>query len=816
MNNAKTDSAALTPLLDVYLSQAASLQEALQVRDTDYLKKHGPEALRELLRREALDALAKAQAAYTRAPRGVEEGPGSKKASTRARLAAAKYAAESIDPYGRPVAPPSPEKLAQRGLRPLDLATGQASQLRELPAAMNYAQLIEAAKIAARAQVTKAQGVSTGAISCRVMGDEGGVRNKLDRELIVRLFDSHTYRGGGRRGGVAQPNSGNVNWDQTLFVWLSPDSDHAIVFVRNVGVCEFHSANYAQLLAAVLRYISDWFADPRHAVERSAYSVFLGRSGHDRIFQIWGQWPASETTASTVRDNRRPTPLELLERAAEFGVFNPDDPDELIPLGRKDVPRRLKNLTFYWITETSAQSAGFEDLAAYLTAEAEAYRRALGATRFGRPASESYEVLRRVGTSERTAHVEALTQDVKAAMEGTRKAVTLYYPELYNGLGQNLSANEGTPDAIFNHLKAVAEAVPDGGVVRVVDMSLFRKATRFQIMSEPKVEPVSSARSNVPGIVPTPYATLYKLLNGKPTAVIEVVLPEDPEIRAAADELFPVTSTHPIARPIFVPRIGGLGSLGAKGVLAAGSTVVLWNDPDVEGAERQFGQRDGLRVAATALAQYIGFVKRIYIESANHTIAATVAPDAEMARKDIEVALAQLPPMSARLIRDVRLNNIPVQKVAEDLGIPKRQAEKLIQDALFELRDVMLKSGMKAPQTTVDVPFVLPADFRKELVEALAAQIRAAGTDPQLFTSAMGVTEEIAAKVAKRARITDPKATAEEVVNEVARAYGVDPAEYVSQGTRGTPVGSRSILLNRGLARNTNRRTKMYGTKVHH
>lgn len=816
LNNSKTDAAALTPLLDVYLSQAESLQEALQVRDTNYLKKNGPEALRELLRNEALAALAKAQAAYTRAPRGVDEGPGSKKASARARLAAAKYAAESIDPYGRPIAPPSPERLAQRGLRPLDLATAQASKLRETPAAMNYAQLIEAARLAARAEKAKQHGVSIGTISCRVMGDEGGVRNKLDRELIVRLFDSHTYRGGGRRGGIAQPNSGNVNWDQTMFVWLSPDSDHAIVFARNVGVCEFHSASYSELLASVFRYIADWFSDPRNAAERNGYSVFLGRSGHDRIYQIWGQWPASETTAATVRDGRRPTPLELLERAAEFGVFDLENPDELIPLGRAEVPKRLKNLTFYWVTNTSAQSAGFENLAAYLTAESEAYRRALGATRFGRPASESYEVLRSAGIGERAAHVEALMQDVNAAMVGTRKAVTLYYPELYNASGQNLSANEGTPEALFKHLRAVADAVPDGGVVRVIDMSLFRKSTRLPIMSEPKVEPVSSAKSDVRGIVPTPYATLWKLMQGKPAAVIEVLLPEDPEVRAAASDLFPVSSTHPLARPVFVPRVAGLAALGAKGVIAAGSTVILWNDPDLEGEERQFGQRDGLRLAATAIAQYIGFVKRVYIESAVRTMAATLAPDAEMARKDIEVALAQISPMSARLIRDVRLNNIPVQKVAEDLGIPKRRAERLIQDALFELREALLKSGMKAPETTVEVPFVTPESFRKELVEALAAQVKAAGTDPLLLGAALGVPGDVAKKVAKRAKITDPKATAEEVVNEVARAYQVDPAEYVLRGGRGSPVGSSSILLNRGLARNTNRRTKIYGTKVHH
>jgi hypothetical protein len=406
-------------------------------------------------------------------------------------------------------------------------------------------------------------------------------------------------------------------------------------------------------------------------------------------------------------------------------------------------------------------------------------------------------------------------QDVNAAMTGTRKAVTLYYPELYNGEGQNLSANEGTPDAIFNHLKSVAAAVPDGGVVRIVDMSLFRKSTRLPIMSDPKVLPVSSARANVPGIVPTPYFTLWKLLGGKPEAVIEVVLPEDPEIRASIDELFPVSTTHPIARPVFVQRVGGVSSLGAKGVLAPGSTVILWNDPDLEGEERQFGQRDGLTLAATAISQYIGFIKRIYIESAGRPVAATLAPDADVARRDIEVALTQLPPMSARLIREVKLNKVPVQKVAEELGIPKKRAERLIQDALVELREALLKSGAKAPETSIEVPFVTPDAFRKELVAALSAQIKAAGADPQLFTSALGVPADVAQKVAKRAKITDPKATAEEVINEVARAYSVDPAEYVMQGGRGAPLGSRSILLNRGIARNTNRRTKMYGTKVH-
>lgn len=829
LNDSKKTSESLVPLLSAYIDSAAELQDALDERDKRYLEKNGADKLRELLRTEAMTALSMAQAAYTRPPRGADKSPGSKKASTRARLSTALYAANSIDPYGRPLVPPSSERLAQKGLRAVDLATARARDLKDgfigLPAPMNYAQLVEAAKIASEAEKSKRHGTGIGAISCRVMGEDNGVRHRLDRELIVRLFDRFTYTGGGRRGGVAQPNSGNVDWDKVMLVWLSPDSDHAVIFVRNVGVCEFHSADYPTLLSELIRYIADWFSDPRSAREREGYSVFVGRSGHDRIFQIWGQWPEFEGKAGTVRDNTRPTPVELYNRITDFGIYNAaQDSQELVPLGRRDVPNWLRNLTFYWITDTSAKKSGFNDLADYLTAEAESYRAALGASRYGKPASESYTALREGEIGERAAHVTALMRDVEAAMAGDRVAVTLFYPELYSGSGVNLSANTATPDALFNHLKGVAASVPDGGVIRIVDLSLFRKQTRSEILAAPKVEPVSSARGEVAGVVPTPYAALFKLMKGKPEASIEVVLPDDPETRQMAAEYFLISSNNPVLKGVFIQRPSGLGSLGERGVIAPGSTVILWNDPDLEGTDRQFGRANGVRIAATAMAQYAGFIRRVYIETGSREVEAQMAGDVKGAQARIEAALAQLDSVTAEVVRAIYLEKRPISEVAalfevedasgEVKSVKRELLQELLDKGLRELRAIMSRQAEGVPQQFRTVPFVSPTEFRAEMVEAIASQIKAAGSSPELTVAALGIPAAVVKRVVARARITAPKETAEEVLNEIARAYKVEPAEYVRQGGRGTAMSSDNILLNRGARTNTNRRTKIYGTQV--
>ena len=141
--------------------------------------------------------------------------------------------------------------------------------------------------------------------------------------------------------------------------------------------------------------------------------------------------------------------------------------------------------------------------------------------------------------------------------------------------------------------------------------------------------------------------------------------------------------------------------------------------------------------------------------------------------------------------------------------VRKENIDEVIEDGLEEMKRRLTEDEEEEPERFTEVPLLSLVELRANIIDALTAALKSAGRDKELRMAALGVPKEVRAKIKERVGFNDPAATAAELINEIARAYSVDPALYISQGTR----GSGNILLNRGSRVNVSRRTKIYGTQ---
>jgi hypothetical protein len=293
---------------------------------------------------------------------------------------------------------------------------------------------MEAGRLAARAEKAKAGGMTMGAISCKVMSSSQEVRRRINRETVNRIFDDKTYFGGRQTAAGRRMAS-----DQgKILIWFAPDSSHAIFFVNNFGVCEFHADNPVSLLMEVLHYTVDWFNDPRKGAERRDYAVFVGRSGFPFIYMIWGEMititddprvPAG--TRVLVSDGQGPTSVEELANRLEYaGAFHSSGIANVAPT--KATPREVKELVTPYISDNSALKAGFAGgWKEYLSKDADSYLGALVAAGYAASPKTAYSLLRAGPSIIRASSIRIMQILAKDAMDGKRKAVTLFYPALY-------------------------------------------------------------------------------------------------------------------------------------------------------------------------------------------------------------------------------------------------------------------------------------------------------------------------------------------------------------------------------------------------
>jgi hypothetical protein len=626
--------------LNAYVSKLMELQTAMDVRDTAVLQQtNGRNKLQELLRSEAAVDMRNVESVYTRTPRD-EQG----RIPEAARLAQAREIGLMTDYLGRPLAPPSPEEMRSKGL--FDQVTGQTFDLstpriKELqaevrqaqkrtigpigapPAAMtqalNYTQLVEAARIAARSEKRREHGISLSSVSCKVMSSQQEVRRKLDRMAVNRVFNPKNFE---RMNPPSRAGSvlGNKAVRNNILLWFSADNTHAIFFVNNVGTCEFHDVDPTRLIESVLHYTVDWFNDPRESEDRQKYFVFIGRSGLPFVYLLWGFTFAMDPELEkmvAVQDTSGPRSVqELAARLWDLQILGGGGISGKDP--KTYAKQYMRQFVAPYVTPSSARAEGFEDLGAFLTQDANNYAQALEQSGYAAARATSYDVLREGPRALRLTSAVSTMYDAQQAMKGLRTAVTLFYPPLYGENGQLLSDGDSlTGPEIEAQIKAYAKAMPAGGIFRIIDGSLWRTPVLRSAVTTPVYVGAASRDINR---VPTPWALLRRELGklGKKDVTVEVVLPGNlnPDLRGLIETAFSATVDLPEID--VVSGVRGDVYINLASNIAPGSTVVLWTDQDRANFEKTFGERAGGQAVVDALANNISIIKRVVVEAGVH------------------------------------------------------------------------------------------------------------------------------------------------------------------------------------------------------
>ena len=735
--------------LNAYISTLAELQTAMDARDTAILKQpNGRRNLQDLLRTEAEADMKNVESVYSRAARD-EEG----RIPEAARVAMARELGLTTDYLGRPLAPPSPEEMRNKGL--FDRVTGQTFDLstpriKELqaevrqaqkrtigpigapPAAMtqalNYTQLVEAARIASRAEKRREHGISISSVSCKVMSSQQEVRRKLDRMAVNRVFSARNFqpKGFAARGlSRAAVMLGNDLVRENILLWFSPDNTHAIFFVNNVGTCEFHDVDPTNLIASVLHYTVDWFNDPRESAERQKYKVFIGRSGLPFVYLLWGfrveEDPELQKMVA-VLDTEGPRSVEELSarlwalQILGGGGISGKDPATYSK-------KYMGQFAAAYVTPSSAVSEGFQNLGDFLTQDAANFAQALEQSGYAAARPTSYDILREGPRALRMTSAASTMYEAQQAMKGLRTAVTLFYPPLYGESGQLLSDG---PDArtgveIEAQIKAYAKAMPAGGVFRIIDGSLWRTPVLRSAMTTPVMR--GSADRNLQR-VPSPWALMRRELAalGKKNVTVEVVLPSNlsPELMGVVETAFAETTDLPAVD--VVSGVRGDVYINLASNIAPGSTVVLWTDQDRANYEKTFGEREGAQAVVDALSNNISIIKRVVVEA----------------------------------------------------GVHKEEDET----REFRPGD--------------------PVELYNAVLDRLSMRIASAGTDFKLVFKQLGVPFTIVEKVIANMKGSEPEDIAEALMVTVAKEYKVPPDQYFIYGGRSTKWGAPAVLNNRG------------------
>jgi hypothetical protein len=714
----KESKSELIQLQRAYAAALAELEVALDTRDRAIIRRPGGDlALRALLRDEAAAYMRQVPVVYSGPPRGEKV-----KTSETQRLRTAAFDAESVDAFGRPLAPPSESELAAAGLTPLDLSTARvlntelspAARARSMPAAMNYDELKKAAAIAAAAEKKKIGGVSTSSVSCRVMTPERRVAHKLmGAEPLHQLIF-------GRMG-----ESKEVQQFKTVILWVAPYDNHVIFYVNGIPTCEFHNdTSFVDLLADLLRYTEDWFNDPREMERRRDYRVLIGKSGCPFMYQIWG--PLAARAGAGYRRDVGPFVAEIaMEKVIQYGLLGGED--EFVCV--KDAPSGVMKS---WITDAVAQR--FQTTAAeVLEAEKAAYLRAAGERigRAGVAGTSPADRLRSIAPAQ-------AANEVLLATNLPANHFTLYYPKLYveDGiLSQTLNDTTGEDlkrqlDGLVNYAKSHPRTK-----FTIVDSSLFSDSViRDALASFEKFEDDLYFRQPDPGeqlpdgraltsprTVPPFMYLRRKLLDKNIPAEIEVRYRLSSGLKN--DELFNELAALYEQDPKVPVRLRPTEGRGSFDTLTkdfeSGSTLVLWNDPDFKESDEYFGRRDGLREVAEFLSSKLGHFRAIDVES-----------------------------------------------------------EGFLQPVVVEV----MTRGVPAKARLLLTP---PERLRQELLNLLTASIAASQSTGRPLEVTLGLPAAIVTRALTLAQgSTQPRALAEATLAAIAEAYKIKPDEYFRYGWR--------------------------------
>jgi hypothetical protein len=627
----------LRGLLAKYREAASALQETLDVRDRAIVAKEksptlGRQELERVLQAEARESMDLVQAAYTRPP-----ADSKKKFNETTRRAIVRALGGMLDPMGRPYAPPSAEEMRAHHLDPRELTQDiQPSRFGLAAHALSYSDLMDAAKIAADATRKAQKGQAPSTISCRVMRSDQMARRLLNRELINRIMFFATYQMQKEVSGGPVDADRGFKKDKTAVIWISPDGTHAIFYVNGVGLCEFHSTSFKRLITDVLHYTQDWFNDPRTLGRSDQYSLWIGQSGtspwNAKLYQVWGRWLGRrEGAKKIVLLNEVPGNV----MTSDISYARLKDLVNFLPNGEglgepkalpADLKPAMKGLVAHWISENTADTLRpGKTMADIQKEEADAYRSAL--TPFGARVSGAQEVLVGEVAGIRARQASAAMAKAMAAMEGKAFNITLFYPALYGRGGvlrttNDDASNEQTGVQIEKQLDALAAHVPDGAHIRIFDASLFIKETIVSALQEPQLRGAASQKITgplgrfVPATVPVPYAYLREKLKGR-RVLLELVVQENAALLPLMEIAFAGRDGYPPVIPLPLPR-GSMFELFNKSILE-GSTVLLWNNPDIPNASEVFGARDGLTRMAEALAANLPYIKQVLVETEYQT-----------------------------------------------------------------------------------------------------------------------------------------------------------------------------------------------------
>lgn len=618
---AKKETAAdLKPLMQAYAEALSALESALDARDRRLLAQPKGEALlREKLREEAAANFEDVRGIYKPPPRGETYKTGEKQ-----RLRGAELARDLVDAFGRPLSPPSESEMNAAGLPALDLSVARvldttltaAARARAMPIALNYAQLKEAAAVAAAAEKRSAGGMSTSSVTCRVMSEGNRIRTVASdlaaREPLHQLIF-------GRFGAGEE-----VRRYKTIILWISPDDSHVIFYVNGTPTCEFHAqSNFVHLLTDVLHYTEDWFNDPREIQRRKEYRVLIGKSGCNALYQIWGA--ASGIAGSRYKRHVGPFVAEV---AGETIITN-----GLLSANGSFVCAEKAPGTFRWVTDSVIKRFGgsSEDPEAdIITAERQAYAQAVAQKYGGRVGKFGVAV----GSAARFKDLAASSaiQAFKAALKTPRNHMTLYYPAMYVAGGDLAKTdNASTAADLRRQLDAFVKYAKThpGSKFTIIDASLFSDSTlRSAIVDFDEFNDADFFRPPYPGgqqqfarAVPPFQYLRTKLNDAKIKATIEVVIRSG--ARAYEDEeVLPLIARYEDpanSTTVTFKRTEGHGAFDALTKdFEPGSSLVLWNDPDFEDEDTFFGRRDGLRNFADFIVANLGLFHDIEVDSAGH------------------------------------------------------------------------------------------------------------------------------------------------------------------------------------------------------
>jgi hypothetical protein len=728
----RRNKADLRALLQDYNEKRAVLNQKLDARDTAVLKTSGKTALLDLLDREAAKAMSAVQAAYTRPPLDSNN-----RYTAQARKAIVEEVGKMVDAMGRPFAPPSEAELRVHGLTVADL---NPTDTPGHP--LSYSALMTAAKIAAKATLRSKDGQAPSTISCRLMRSEPGVRQRMERDFINRITDAETYKGQLGQEGFAR--------GRAALIWISPDATHAIFYVNGVGMCEFHSNNFEELLSSVFHFAQDWFNDPRSPGRSREYSLWVGQSGRNEwnaiLYQVWGRRIEESADSGyllqqdtgTMTGETSDRRLRLLAKVTPHGIEGPREVVQPSQLTTQNAQKslQLKNLIsamkLRWITDRTAETRFGANMVPVqvLALEADAYDRALSA--YGAKPLGAQAILKGGAAALRGLYATAAMQKAREAMEGKTYGTTLFYPALYGAGGalrpsKEYQPNSNTGPEVMKQLTALAEknVLPPGAVVRIFDYSLFTKETTVSVLESPQMVG-SGGKASSGGIraaekVPTPFAYLREKLKGRPDVTIQIVLPDRENLygyyaRAVVDrEGYPKVSVVPAGPGRMFESFGGS--------ILPGSTLRLWNDPDMGGSAAVFGSMRGMQAMADVISSNLPLIKSVIVETTGET------------RK-----------------------------------IDGQEIEELYAD---------------------------PQVLRAGVIESMTKRVEAAGGDVDLFKTALGIPEDVydAAGVSPQ---DDVETVAVRVMNAVAEKYGVQPIDYFRPGGRRTMWRDTSALDNRG------------------